>query len=155
MPAAADPVSPPSAAFPDDATIARLAEGFLARTLPKAAWTHAAHFATALWLMRERPDIVPERDMPDLIRAYNEAVGGVNSDTEGYHETITVASLRAARAHLAACPGEAPLHEVLAALLASPLGRSDWLFDYWTKARLFSVEARRAWVPPDLAPLPF
>ena len=31
----------------------------------------------------------PSATCPDLIRRYNESVGGVNSDTEGYHETIT------------------------------------------------------------------
>ncbi len=45
--------------------------------------------------MRYRPDRDPARDMPCLIRAYNEATGGVNSDISGYHETITQASLRA------------------------------------------------------------
>ena len=52
-----------------------------------------AHFAASLWLMRHRADLDLPRDMPDLIRRYNEAVGGVNSDTEGYHETITLAFL--------------------------------------------------------------
>jgi len=26
---------------------------------------------------------------------------------------------------------------------------------YWSDALLFSPEARRAWVPPDLAPIPY
>ncbi len=52
--------------YPDDAAIARIGEAMIARTLPKAEWTHVAHFATALWLIRCRPDIVPKRDMPGL-----------------------------------------------------------------------------------------
>jgi hypothetical protein len=44
---------------------------------------------------------------------------------------------------------------VLAALLAGPAGRSDWLLAYWTQPLLFSVAARRRWVAPDRAPLPF
>jgi len=36
----------------------------------------------------------------------------------------------------------------------SPLGQPQWLLEYWTRERLFSVEARRNWVEPDLAPLP-
>lgn len=36
-------------ACPDDAAVARIAAGVLARSLPKAEWTHAAHFAAALW----------------------------------------------------------------------------------------------------------
>jgi hypothetical protein len=39
--------------------------------------------------------------------------------------------------------------------MESPFGKSDWPLAYWTKARLFSVEARRSWVEPDVAPLPF
>jgi hypothetical protein len=41
------------------------------------------------------------------------------------------------------------------ALLRSRLGEPDWLMEYWTRARLFSVEARRAWVEPDIRGLPF
>lgn len=137
--------------YPDDAAIARIGEAMIARTLPKVEWTHAAHFATALWLIRCRPDIVPERDMPGLIRAYNEAVGGLNDDRNGYHETITQASLRAARS----MAPSAPLHETLDALMASPFGAKDWPLAHWTREQLFSVEARRGWVEPDRAPLPF
>lgn len=141
--------------YPDDAVITRTGAAFLDRTLPKAEWTHAAHFATTLWLIATRPEIVPERDMPALIRAYNASVGGVNDDHNGYHETITQASIRASRAFLAERPKGKPLHETIDALMAGPLGRSDWLLTYWTRGRLFSVEARRDWIAPDLAALPF
>jgi hypothetical protein len=136
-----------------DTDIARIGEGVIARTLPKPEWTHAAHFAAALWLL-SRPDRDAFAEMPGLIRAYNEATGVPNTDDGGYHETITLASLRAARAHLAAQP-DLRLAETLAKLLASECGRSDWLLAYWSKPRLFSVEARRRWVEPDLQPLPF
>jgi hypothetical protein len=136
-----------------DHDIEAIGRGVCARTLPKSEWTHAAHFAAALWLL-SRPGVDAFAEMPGLIRAYNEATGVANTDTEGYHETITQASLRAARARLAAAPG-ASLGAVLADLLASPLGRSDWLLAHWTRERLFSVEARRAWLDPDLQPLPF
>ena len=133
--------------------IARIGEGVIARTLPKAEWTHAAHFACALWLLT-RPHLDAFSEMPGLIRAYNEATGGENTDTAGYHETITQASLRAARDHLTARPGDG-LATVLAELLEGPFGRSDWLLTYWSKQELFSVEARRTWRDPDLQPLPF
>ena len=136
--------------FVSDDQIAAIGMGVAERTLPKAEWTHAAHFATALWLIQEGRD----GELPGLIRAYNVSVGGVNSDTEGYHETITQASLAAARAFLREREGE-PLHQVCNALLASPCGRSDWLLTHWSKAALFSVDARRGWVAPDVTPLPF
>jgi hypothetical protein len=139
--------------FSSDADIDHIGRGVLHRTLPKAEWTHAGHFAAAFWILR-RPGMNAMRDMPGLIRAYNEATGVANTDTGGYHETITLASLRAAREWLAR-RGDAPLHESLNALLASDFGRSEWLLAYWSKPVLFSVAARRTWVEPDLQPLPF
>ena len=140
--------------FSSDAQIARAGEKFLDLSLPKPEWTHAAHFAVTLWLMRHRPALDLKYEIPGLIRAFNEATGTPNTDTGGYHETITQASLRAARSVLAASP-ERPLHELLNALLDSRLGNSNWLLDHWSRERLFSVEARRHWLPPDLTPLPF
>lgn len=137
-----------------DEEIDRIARGFCARTLPKAEWTHAAHFATALWLILTRADILVERDMPDMIRGYNEAVGGVNSDTAGYHETITQASLHMTRQILAGVPDGTMPGTALTLLLASPLGDKDWPFTYWTRERLMSKDARLAWVSPDLQDLP-
>ena len=138
--------------FETEADIDRIGLGVIGRTLPKPEWTHAAHFAAALWLLRHRPDWRLEARLPALIRAYNEATGVANTDTEGYHETITQASLATARAVLAAHPAARPVHEVANALMAGPLGRSDWPLAWWSKGRLFSVAARRGWVDADLKP---
>ena len=141
--------------YPDDAAITQLAAGVLDRSLPKSAWTHAAHFALALWLLRHQPDAATPDAMRSTIRAYNEATGTVNSDSSGYHHTITIASLRGAAAQLAAADATVPLHSILDALMAGPLGQSGWLIAYWSKERLFSADARRAWVEPDIQALPF
>ena len=141
--------------YPCDAALARIAAGITDRSLPKAEWTHAGHFAAVLWLLRCRPGFDGARDMPGLIRAYNLATGVANTDSGGYHETITLASLRAAGAALAEAAPATPLHLVLDRLFAGPAGDKDWLLAYWSRERLFSPEARRRWVDPDLAPLPF
>jgi hypothetical protein len=135
-----------------DDEIEETVRGFLACALPKERWTHAAHFAAALWLLRARGAVAARADMPGLIRAYNESVGGRNTETEGYHETITQASLTVAARALAAA-GDAPLSAVLAALMAGQCGQSGWIFLHWTRDRLMSPEARRAWLAPDLQPL--
>ena len=141
--------------YASEEEIAHIGEGFLARTLPKPEWTHGAHWAAAFWIITQRPDLVPERDMPDLIRRYNEATGTPNTDSEGYHETITQASLIVARSFLAQQKDEPPLHELCNRLFASPFGESNWLMTYWSKDVLFSVKARREWVEPDLQPIAF
>lgn len=140
--------------FTSNDEVAAIGHGLTNRTLPKPAWTHAAHFASALWLLSSCPEADCFRRMPDLIRAYNEATGVANTDTSGYHQTITIASLRAARAFLAEDPSR-PLFMTCNALLSSHLGKSNWLLAYWSRPRLFSAEARRIWVDPDLEPFPF
>jgi hypothetical protein len=138
--------------FESDADVERIGLGLIDRTLPKPEWTHAAHFAAALWLLRHRAEWRLEARLPELIRAYNEATGVANTDTDGYHETITLASLGAAREILAARSAETPLCEVANGLMQGPLGRSDWPLAYWSRERLFSVAARRGWVDADLRP---
>jgi hypothetical protein len=133
--------------------IDRIGRAVQARSLPDAQWTHQAHFAAAFWVL-SHPGMVAERDLPGLVRAYNEACGRANTDSSGYHETITQASLRVARAFLAADP-QAGRAAALNALLRSRFGSPEWLLVHYSRERLFSVQARRGWVEPDLSPLPF
>jgi hypothetical protein len=140
--------------FTCDDEILRIGRGLKDRTLPKAEWTHAAHFAAAMWLIVCCREVDAKDAMPGMIRAYNEATGVANTDTSGYHETITQASLRAAGWFFETHSG-CTLFEVCNGLMKSRLGRSDWLLDYWTRPVLFSVEARRRWVAPDIEALPF
>jgi hypothetical protein len=140
--------------FRTDAEIARIGEGLLARTLPRADWTHEAHLAATLYLLTRRPDIDLDAELPGIIRRYNESVGGVNSDSEGYHETITRTFLHGARLFLAEANEGEPLHVLVNALLLSPMGKRDWPLRFYSPGRLFSVEARREFVEPDVAALP-
>jgi hypothetical protein len=140
--------------FRSDAEIEHLGEGLVARTLPRPEWTHEAHLAATAYLLLKRPDIDLDTALPDLIRRYNESVGGVNSDSEGYHETITRVFLHGVRLFLSEGDTSEPLHELVNELLLSPMGRRDWPLRFYSPERLFSVEARRRFVEPDLAALP-
>jgi hypothetical protein len=139
--------------FASDAAIRHVGEGFLACTLPKSKWTHEAHIATCAWIILERADIAPERDLPRLIRRYNERVGGVNDATQGYHETITQVAIVGIRRALAR-RGGGSLSDMVNALLQEPEGRRDWPLRFYSHKRLFSSSARLARVDPDLEPLP-
>jgi hypothetical protein len=135
-----------------DDGIADLANRALDYSLPKSEWTHKGHFAFALWCTRNRPDLAGPESFRRIIMKLNEAHGTPNSDSEGYHHTITVASLRAANSmHDRAMS----LPDNLALLMDSKFGGFDWIFEYWSKDRLFGVDARRGWVEPDLKPMPF
>jgi hypothetical protein len=139
--------------FSSENDVSQLAERVLDRTLPKPQWTHAAHFALALWLLRHKPHGYAETHLPQIIRAYNEATGVANTDHSGYHETITLASVHAARAFLEDQPTSRPIHEIIGHLMQTRLGHSRWMQLFWTQDRLLSTHARRNWTEPDLRPL--
>ena len=140
--------------FVDDAAIRRIGEGLLACALPRADWTHEAHLAATLWLIRDRPDVDVDARIAGIISRYNESVGGVNDDSQGYHDTITHVFVAGIRLHLAGRAANEPLVDAVDALLASPMGQRDWPLGFYSRNRLFSVAARRKFMAPDLAPLP-
>ena len=123
-----------------------LTAAFESRTLPKVEWTHEAHVVVC-WATVER--LGADGALAHLraaIPRYNEATGTPNSDTDGYHDTITCYYVAAVGALAGAALDDVLAHPTCSRV--APL-------DHWSRERLFSVEARRGWVPPDLAPLPW
>ncbi|MBO9697875.1 MAG: hypothetical protein J7499_16905 [Sphingopyxis sp.] len=139
--------------FERDEDISAIGTGLLARTLPREAWTHEAHLGACLWLVSERPDIDIDAEIATIISRYNESVGGVNDDTQGYHDSITRAYVAGVRLFLSET-AETGLAARVNALLRSDMGRRDWPLRFYSRELLFSVPARRGFVAPDLAPLP-
>lgn len=139
--------------FGRDANVRAIGEGLLACTLPREAWTHEAHLAACLWLLVERPDIDVDARIAGIIRRYNESVGGVNDDTQGYHDSITRAFVAGVRLFLSETTATG-LAARVNALLVSPMGARDWPLRFYSRELLFSVAARRGFVEPDLMPLP-
>jgi hypothetical protein len=91
----------------------------------------------ALVLLRER------------IAAYNVVCGVENSDSSGYHETITRFFVLRIAQFLDAADRARPIDE-LAVELIEQLSDKDAALLYWSRERLMSVEARRGWLEPDL-----
>ena len=139
--------------FATDAEIVRLGEGLLACALVREDWTHEAHLAACLYLLTLRPDVDVDAEIAGLISRFNESVGGVNDDQGGYHDTITRAYVAGVRLFLAETD-EKGLRARVNALLLAPMGRRDWPLRFYSRELLFSVPARRGFVPPDLAPQP-
>lgn len=130
----------------------RLAGGFVARTLPKTEWTHTAHLRVGLWhLLRFPPDEVLEL-LRTRIRALNESHGVANTESGGYHETITRFYVWRISTFLEAVGRDRPVDE-LADELIRVHGDKELPLRYWSRERLFSPEARRGWVEPDLRAL--
>ena len=140
--------------FASDADVAHIGEGMLARTLPREEWTHEAHLAATTYLLLRHPEINLDEELPGLIRRYNESVGGVNDDTQGYHDTITRVFLHGVRLFLSEVDSAEAPYELANELLLSPMGRRDWPLCFYSREHLLSVAARRAFVQPDVAALP-
>jgi hypothetical protein len=130
------------------AAVDALVDGFLSLTLPKEQFTHAAHLTVALHQVRRYGRAEAMLRLSAAIPRYNAAVGG---SPTAYHDTITVAWIAVIGRFLDEHDRGQPLGE-LAALLTATHGKFH-LDRHYTRERLLSDEARRAFVEPDLAPL--
>jgi len=125
---------------------------FEARELPKEEWTHEAHLVVAIvycsnYSLDEALDLSREN-----ISRHNESTGGINTDTDGYHETITKFWLIIADNFLKEKSFESS-SEASNALINSDFGGSQFPFEYYSKNVLFTVHARHNWKEPDLRPI--
>ena len=121
-------------------------------TLPREEWTHAAHLTVALWYLLEFDWPQATERVRRGIQRYNAAHGIRTTPTGGYHETLTLFWLRAVRAFLEAERNEGRALTSLANELVATAD-SQLPLRHYTRARLFSPEARASWVEPDLKSL--
>lgn len=135
--------------FCTDASIQDLVTGFQNRTLPKEQWTHEAHLVTAIWFhVHHSPDEAIACLRSGII-TYNDSLGGKNTPTDGYHETMTlfwcrvVSKFVAGHRHL-------PLVELCERFLSSEQANKDYPLKFYSRDVLFSVKARATWVEADL-----
>jgi hypothetical protein len=148
------PVAPAADAglnFQSAAEYTAFVEQFVARTLPKPRWTHRAHLVTGLWHLLHHSPEESLNLLRERIRAYNVAVGGVNTDTAGYHETLTqfyVTGINQWLTEHTALRTDPP--ELARRLLATRFADKDFPLEFYSKELLFSIEARANGVAPDL-----
>ncbi len=129
-----------------------LVQKFIARTLPKPEWTHQAHLRVGTWHVVTYGADAALPLLRERISRYNESVGTLNTDDSGYHETVTAFYVKAIAATIVDC-GPAMNIDDLAALVIERIGAKGYPLRYYSRKRLFSVDARRQWVPPDLQSL--
>jgi len=121
-------------------------------TLPKAEWTHAAHLLTGACYVHALGREAAVGKMRECVRRHNESVGTKNTETSGYHETITVMWIRL----LDGLRQEARSMEraAFAALAVERFEPHRAAFrEYYDFDVVASTEARRFWVEPTLKSL--
>jgi hypothetical protein len=129
------------------------ARQFVVKAIPKRLWTHSAHLAVGLWHVERYGADEALRRLRDGIRSLNEHYGNVNTESAGYHETITRAQVELLADFLLRSDSAVPLIERYAQLMASPLADRSVLLRFYSREYLMSNHARAVWVEPDLAPL--
>jgi hypothetical protein len=121
-------------------------------TLPKTEWTHQAHMRVGLWHVARFGSIEALARLRTGIRALNDSHGTANTDSGGYHETITAFYVLIMDRFFAAADRSRSLDDLTAEFIAA-YPTSDLPLRYFSRERLFSVQARRHWVDPDLEQL--
>jgi hypothetical protein len=121
-------------------------------TLPKERWTHGAHLLTGACYVHGLGRDGALARMRVCVRRYNESVGGKNTETSGYHETITVMWIRLLDGLLRESPA---MERAAFARLAVErfVGKKDVFRRYYDFDVVGSVEARLRWVAPNLLEL--
>ena len=134
--------------YKTDEEIYLLIKAFEERTLQKADWTHAAHLTVGLYYCARHPFGAAKNLMSDGIYWLNDAHGTPNTETSGYHETLTVFWLKTVAEFLAESAGKS-LAETANALIASCCDAKLPL-EFYSRELLFSAAARAHYVEPDL-----
>jgi hypothetical protein len=129
-----------------------LVMAFEERTLLKSEWTHAAHLTVGLYYCFRHPFGVAKNLMRDGIYWLNDSHGTPNTDTSGYHETITIFWLKTVESFLKENREEKSL-TALANKLISSCDNSRLPLEVYSRELLFSTEARHNYVEPDLKQL--
>ena len=125
-------------------------EQFERCTLPKAAWTHENHFVVALWYCVNFPLPAAVRRIREGIKTYNISTGGENTDTAGYHETITLFYVKVVTEYIITNGVGEVSEEILKDFLQQPFVVKGYIHQFYNKASLMSTEARLKWIAPDM-----
>lgn len=115
-------------------------DDFIAGRLPAGEWTHEAHLIACWMTLQSRSPTEALPYLRESITTHNCGVGTPNTETEGYHETLTIFYI--ASVHKAAAPNPEALFDMELCNRTAPL-------QHWSRERLFTPQARRGWLAPD------
>jgi hypothetical protein len=127
-------------------------DAFEGCTLPKEEWTHGAHLLTGACYVHRLGEAAALERMRECLRRYNVSVGGKNTDTGGYHETITAMWIKLLE-RLLEESGTMDRAAFAAVAVERFEPQREILREYYDFDLVGSTEARRKWVEPTLRSL--
>jgi len=137
-----------SVSYSSDAEIGNVVQQFETCAIGGGEFTHARHLTVLVWYLSHHSG-------PDALNAMRSGLlrfSAHHNVPTLYHETITAFWVHVVGAYLRRRRPPAPLH-TLANEVVSACGNKDLIFDYYSRERLLSPEARANWLEPDLRPL--
>lgn len=132
--------------------LTRLVESFADCTLPCHEWTHQAHLIVGLWYCSQHDTEAATTILRNSIKRYNVSCGKANTDTSGYHETITRFFVWYIKRYLSNTDTQRSFVTLVNDFCAHHVESSSPL-KFYSQERLMSAAARLGWVEPDLQPL--
>jgi len=131
------------------AQVIAVVRGFESCTTQPLAFTHQFHLTVALWYLSESPlKEAAERMRASLLRFIE------HNNLRGYNETITLFWMKLLNRRFIEAKADTTLVETINNVIEA-CSESRIVFDYYSRERLSSEEAKAAWVEPDLRPLDF
>jgi hypothetical protein len=142
----------PTKQYCDDQEVEMIAVSFESCAIQPSEFSHGAHLSVALWYLSKLTFAeATERMRTGLDRFLSHH--GVGHDK--YNETITVFWLKLVESFQRGAGAHLSLAETANRLLETFGNNSKLVFDYYSRERLMSEEAKKVWIEPDLKPLDF
>lgn len=130
--------------------------GFTDKSLPAEDWTHEAHMITGLWYTSKLGYQQSLDFMRENIIKYVEARGKENTDSSGYHESITIFWMWLLDSFWNRySANNTNFESVCNKLLNSKYTDQGIMLQFYNRETLFSKEARLSFIEPDIQPFDF
>jgi hypothetical protein len=134
--------------FKSEAEILDLVDGFRNKKLDISQWTHEAHLAVGVWFLMNYDRFEATCLLKSGIMELNISLGNKNTQSAGYHETITLLWIWVIDKYLKANDGLSLL-DMVNNFLQTEYADRNVLLKFYSKEVLFSTKARAIWVEPD------
>jgi hypothetical protein len=135
--------------YSSDAELEQLARRFESCELQGDELHHRAHVALSVWYFLRLPEASAIERIHNGLQRFVR-----HHQINVYNETITLFWMKLARSFVASANDSRTALELVNDSMKA-LGDSRIIFDYYSRERLGSDEARDFWVEPDLKPLDF
>jgi hypothetical protein len=139
--------------YKSEDAVEAVVRGFENCTLPASQFDHPSHLTVALSYLHCSRLTVPEATERMRAALYR-FLDHHGHDPRKYNQTITLFWVKLVRSFLDRTNTARPIEEIANEMI-KVCGKSQLIYDYYSKERLSSEEAREGWVEPDVKVLDF